>query len=517
MATIQDYREARRTGQISLTNLIARNIAEGEGFGSVGKAISQKIKARGTRIKEAFDPLNIASMLVGRTKLGTAILGRMMGRSAEDIQYFARKGAGRDAAYDPFFARSPRSLQPVRQNESMADIYAKLYALIKKQIEEENKRKEVNENFREEREMEDERRHKQLLMAIRGKGKGKATPVKEGGGFFDFVRGMLSDFKNFAKQLKDGLVWLFTAMKPIIDMLGKGLVAILKALVEGGSWLLRALLSPVGMAAAIGSLIIGAYMALSDAEIKRLKEAGGKEAEELGGERQTEEYLGAGDPGALGSAIMDASEGKKTKTDLIKEAIEKKQKVIEKLMKEQGYEKTGKDKNGVFIFQNPKTKQKPPLELMVETNFRADEILEGKKPSAKPVDEGSSSLSVPKIFQPEPEATPSTSPEKSSVTPVSSVAPGAASEMSGGSTSIATPAPSLPATPPVVTVTGQNMELESESMYSMQSAPMIFNKSSTNGVNLGGQDSGTVTGAASVRDDTLENIINKLQRRSSVM
>jgi hypothetical protein len=328
---------------------------------------------------------------------------------------------------------------------------------------------------------------------------------------------MLSDFKDFAKQLKDGLVWLFTAMKPIIDMLGKGLIAVLKALVEGGSWLLKALLSPVGMAAAIGSLIIGAYMALSDSEIQRLKEAGGKEAAELAGERQTEEYLGAGDPGALGSTIMDASEGKKTKTDLIKEAIEKKQKVIEKLMKEQGYEKTGKDKNGVFIFENPKTKQKPPLELMVETNFRADEILEGKKPSAKPVDVGTSSLSVPKIFQPEPTTPPSTSPEKSSITPVSMSGAGVASEISGGSTSTVTPAPSLPATPPVVTATGQNMELESESMYSMQSAPMIFNKNATTGVNLGGQDTGTATGAAPIRDDAIEDIINKLQRRSSVM
>jgi hypothetical protein len=51
----------------------------------------------------------------------------------------------------------------------------------------------------------------------------------------------------------------------------------------------------------------------------------------------------------------------------------------------------------------------------------------------------------------------------------------------------------------------------------MQSAPMIFNKSSTNGINLGAPDAGTVTGAAPIRNDALENIINKLQRRSSVM
>ena len=91
------------------------------------------------------------------------------------------------------------------------------------------------------------------------------------------------------------------------------------------------------------------------------------------------------------------------------------------------------------------------------------------------------------------------------------------SESSASTSMSATPAPSLPATPPVATATDQNMELESESAYSMQSAPMIFNKSSTNGINLGAPDAGTATGAAPIRNDALENIINKLQRRSSVM
>ena len=520
MATIQDYREARRTGSISLTNLIARNIAEGGGFGSVGQAISQKIKARGTRIKEAFDPLNIASMLVGRSKLGTAILGRMMGRGAEDIQYFARKGAGRDAAYDPFFARSPRSLQPVRQNEGMADIYAKLYALIKKQIEEENKRKQTEENFQEEREIEDDRRHKEMLVAIRGKGKGKATPVgkKEGGGLFDLIKGMFSGLTGFLNNLKEGLVWMFGAMKPIITMLGKGLLAIFEAMIAAGKSFLTFLASPAGFITAIATAqIASALKGTSDVETKIEKAA---EKGDIG-TVTTEVMKRPAAQSALGAEFQDPMKFSEARTETRKElkaaadkgsteaksALQKfdkeelTSKYAEDYLTKKGYDV---DEGGVYLATKKGTStlgfggEKVPRKLAEEA------LIYGRKKAE------SESKATPVSKK----ATPS--PETKGSTPSSSPAPAAASAPSAAPAA-ATPAPSLPATPPVVTATGQNMELESESMYTMQSAPMIFNKSATTGVNLGGQDTGTATGAAPIRDDAIEDIINKLQRRSSVM
>ncbi len=258
MATAQDYRQARRTGQISLTDLIARNIAEGGGFGSVGKAVSQKFAAKRTRIREAFDPLNIASMLVGRTKLGTAILGRMMGRSADDIQYFARKGAGREAAYDPFFARvSPGSLQPVKQSEGVADVFAKIYNLLKKNIDDETKRREVEKNFREEQSLEDERRFKELLAAITSSARPKATPVekKEGGGLLDFIRSMFGNIKDMFTNLMKFLDPFINLAKTIMTSFGTGFLSLIARL---GAFLL----SPVGIAL-LGLLTVaalGAYV-----------------------------------------------------------------------------------------------------------------------------------------------------------------------------------------------------------------------------------------------------------------
>jgi hypothetical protein len=521
MATIQDYREARRTGSISLTNLIARNIAEGGGFGSVGQAISQKIKARGTRIKEAFDPLNIASMLVGRSKLGTAILGRMMGRGAEDIQYFARKGAGRDAAYDPFFARSPRSLQPVRQNEGMADIYAKLYALIKKQIEEENKRKETQENFQEEREIEDERRHKEMLVALRGKGKGKATPVakKEGGGLLDLIKGLFG-------QLKSGLLWLFTAVAPLIAMLGKGLLSIFQGLLSLGLKAITTLASfmatPFGAAILAGGVV--AYLAKEIAESignwekNKLKDKGGQAAVDAQKEvlkaptatpiQETYDEFG-------GTAVSDEAQMAAEKRDAF---VKEKQDLVWKKMAAKGYPVRDKSFfSGTYTFEK-KSGEKAPEELVKAISQEADVELEAKRKKATSTQKKGTAQ---KVSPPAGASAQASAPAAAAPSSSPPPAPAGASATPSGPSTLpsmsASPAPSLPATPPVATATDQNIELESESMYSMQSAPMVFNKSSTNGINLGGQDTGTATGAAPIRDDAIEDIINKLQRRASVM
>ena len=85
-----DYRLAKQIRGAKFTDLMAANIVKGGStIGSFGKAFSQKSKARATRIKEKFDPLNIAKFLTGGSKLAPAILGRLLGRSQRDIEYFS--------------------------------------------------------------------------------------------------------------------------------------------------------------------------------------------------------------------------------------------------------------------------------------------------------------------------------------------------------------------------------------------------------------------------------------------
>jgi hypothetical protein len=511
MATAQDYRQARRIGQISLTDLIARNIAEGGGVGSVGRAVSQKFAAKKTRIREAFDPLNIASMMVGRTKLGTAILGRMMGRSADDIQYFARKGAGRDAAYDPFFARvGSGSLQPVKQNEGMGDTFAKLYNLIKKNIDDETKRREIEKNFREEQSLEDERRFNELLAAITGGARPKATPVekKEGGGLLDFIKGLLSSFTG-----------MFSALSPVIKMLGSGLLKIFEALLVAGKTLLQFLASPTGFITAIAVAQIGASLkATSDVEQKIEKAA----AEGDIGTVTTEVMKRPAAQSALGAEFQDPmkfsdarAETKKELEAAAKNGSPKAQQALkefdkqeltskyaEDYLKKKGYEV---DEGGVYLATKKDTgvlgfgKEKVSKQL-------AEEALTYGKKRAESETKVSPVPKAPKAPQAPTSSAPSTSTPAASSTLMPS-APGAA----------ATPAPSTPSMPPVMTATNQNIELQDEMNISMSNAPMVFNKSSTNGINLPGSDMGTATGAAAVRNDSLDNIMDNLRRRTSVM
>ena len=85
-----DYQIARNIRNRSLADVIAANLVAGESYsGAFTKGISQKSVARLTRIKEKFDPLNIAKFLTGGSNLAAASLGRMLGRSQRDIQYFA--------------------------------------------------------------------------------------------------------------------------------------------------------------------------------------------------------------------------------------------------------------------------------------------------------------------------------------------------------------------------------------------------------------------------------------------
>ena len=91
-----DYQQARYIRNMpSLSELIRREATYGgQGvFGSVKEALKQKLnvkkrlQAKMVGIKEKFDPMNWAKMMFGRT--GAALYGRAMGRSEEDMQYFA--------------------------------------------------------------------------------------------------------------------------------------------------------------------------------------------------------------------------------------------------------------------------------------------------------------------------------------------------------------------------------------------------------------------------------------------
>lgn len=190
-----NYQQAKRIRGQSLSDLFAEQLISGSDFiPGFKKSIGLKTQARVKGIKEKFDPLNIAKFMTGGSRLGPAILGKILGRSRKDIEYFA--GRARPVGNK---ARNISGLPS--DGESMTGAKAALSKILKvltETRETDLKLSEKENNFREEKEDEDKRRHTQLMAALNSL-IGKSGPNKidtEGKGLMDFF----GDLKDKLKQ-----------------------------------------------------------------------------------------------------------------------------------------------------------------------------------------------------------------------------------------------------------------------------------------------------------------------------
>ena len=194
-----DYSTASSIRGQKLSSLITGRIMSGQGVGSSIKgALSDRMKAKAMGAKERYDPLNIAKKLTGGSSLAPALLGRMMGRSKEDISYFSGKGTA-----------TALGKETGNIGGGSVDVLNKILAFLQKSHEIDVRTMEVKKNFQEEAMNEDERRHQQFLKVLKSftASTGTATPVggKTGGSsFLDMLMGML-----------DGIPWLSTIKKMI--------------------------------------------------------------------------------------------------------------------------------------------------------------------------------------------------------------------------------------------------------------------------------------------------------------
>jgi predicted chitinase len=179
---ISNYERAAATRKRGVLGTITNRLTSGQGVGqSIGGGISESFKARTTGLKEKFDPLNIAKMFTGN--LGVGLLGKITGRSPEDMQYFANKGRKKgDKEYsitrpqetkvgnvETAFYTNIREGQrsSLQKGDNVATVAAKLANTIKFFYEKENLNRELEHNFEEEIESEDQRRHDNLIAEIK--------------------------------------------------------------------------------------------------------------------------------------------------------------------------------------------------------------------------------------------------------------------------------------------------------------------------------------------------------------
>ena len=185
------YKEASKIRNIGLGGQISQRIQAGQGIGeSIGKSISDKFRAHVKGVKETFDPMNIGKKLTFGSSAGASIVGKMMGRSQEDIEYFS----GVKAKKDPMKVdRVTTNVQNIKKNDSISDSLGKLYVLMK-EIEEHNKKeRELKKDFAKEEEDKAQERHEEILNALGGKSltrkkrlKAKVGEIKAGKGKKEF-------------------------------------------------------------------------------------------------------------------------------------------------------------------------------------------------------------------------------------------------------------------------------------------------------------------------------------------
>lgn len=164
MATNLDYQKAKRVRSTSLADLLSDQLATSPTIrGAIGKTISLKTQASMKGIKEKFDPLNVAKFLTAGSSLGPALLGKMMGRSGRDIEYFSgRLRPVRDTRMPAVLGRPLAS----SSSEGVNDMLRKIYYLMQSSRERDLRISNQEMNFAEERKLEADKRHKELLDAL---------------------------------------------------------------------------------------------------------------------------------------------------------------------------------------------------------------------------------------------------------------------------------------------------------------------------------------------------------------
>lgn len=168
MANKLSYSSARQIRQSGLSNQITERLLSGEGISSsFSQSISESLLAKVTGIKEKLDPLNIAKMMMGGSALGPALLGRMMGRSSQDIEHFAGTGKAKQKKDPLLLGMVKRTQDNIRVNDSFADALGKLYTLFKTIDDDEKLAAQLRKDFQQERIEEEQRRNEEVIRQIK--------------------------------------------------------------------------------------------------------------------------------------------------------------------------------------------------------------------------------------------------------------------------------------------------------------------------------------------------------------
>jgi len=498
-----EYGKAEAIRKTSIGDLIAKNLVEGKGIGeSIKGGVTDKIKAIGTGIKEKFDPMNMAKSIGGN--FGAALYGKVRGRPQKDLEYFTgiekeeskenkngekksydvvtKKGKNKNPLNTTIGAGS-RPL-PLRKNDSVSDVAAKLFSLLRKSYEDKKLQMELEKNFEGERKEESARRHKEFIEALLGITGGtvsaQSTPEKEKSGLLDTIKN-IADTVSWLSKLKDFA----------------GLVAAILAS--------PAFLASVGF---LASVALATYIAekLGADERERLSRLGGKKALDAQ-KKMNDAPMNEIPGGTFESPNFEAS----TEFTAAKEeqtvAIKEKQDIVAGLMTKKGYKryyKTGwfgdklKDQ---YTFEDSKGKA-PPDSLLKQVSDDADLIIKQKDAKYKTANPEQPKLDKPAEVA--PNAAPTTTPAGGGDKPL----PAGVKLQDNESR------PSKPLPMPMSNALGDRMSSAMNENNSMQdevaAAPQPISLNNSKVINTNGTDQTFTFDSAAVRNQDMT--LNRIQK-----
>ena len=285
-----NYQEAKKIREKSYISYLTEKLSEGQGVGSAIKAtLSDKSKAKSKGFSEKFDVLNIAKFMTGGSKFAPALLGSMLGRTQQDIQYFSGTKKAKEVG------GSATKIGQLESDSNVLDILSKIYALLKTTDKNDTLRREKENNFKEEEQFEKERRHKALIEAITGKKQTTtaaptATKADDGTGLIStilgIVTGLIADAVKGVMAVISGVSAIISGITSFISMITSafgGLASIGKLLLGLGRFLM---FNPVGIAILAGAGIgyaIWKIIKSEPSEEAKAEAAGIANAEKVGG------------------------------------------------------------------------------------------------------------------------------------------------------------------------------------------------------------------------------------------
>lgn len=473
------YQRAQRLKGAGLGRLMVNRIVAGQGVGkSIKSAISDKVVAKMTRIKEKFDPMNIAKAFGGR--LGAYAMGKMTGRSEEDMSYFTGAGRrGKNSTYAANTKKNPMitkiaegNTQKMKKGDGLADVLSKIYNLIKQDSADRIQHDEVQKNLLVDKEKQRQKWHEELIKALGGKSSttktvSTAEKPKEDG-FMSMIEGMLDSI--LGKGMLDKIKGFFSGglFKTISEFFDGKIFSILSSVAR------FFLFNPIGLALLAGSSLL-ALLALD------------KDPEST-----TKGILNSVNDNAIGSEIA-----KQQQENVSSDEINKKIEVRQALLKDAGLmtkyfstedqkayiEKLGVSKAETADLYNDTKKLKVP-EKLKEVDPDLYKKLKGG--GASPT--GVTATPVPASSTPSAETTPAPT------TPSASPTPAAAS--------------------PVTQQMQENVNTNNNMKLDESTSPKIITIDNSKTNNMGGGGSGSsISNDSSVPvrtdDDTLQNIFKK--------